>query len=226
MISTMMERLTIPALALLLAVGCDTRATRRGQARDLRADGGAARLGPAALLAPPPKRGVPVVWNSDTRLTRLKAGQVWVFHQGRRYALPVAEAEKQGFTVLDLGDDWTPVLFTEQSPGDARPIRLPYRKRYLDLANDRTDRRGRKLRKGRSNHLELYGIPPTPSVIRRRLGDRQRRACYAKVDRQALKAFKSRVSAWGFGFAMRKAQALRNLASRKLRRKNGSATRI
>lgn len=215
----MMERLATPALVLLMAAGCDTGATGRHKARDRRADGRATNRGPLARPTPPLKRGVPVVWNSDTRLARLKADQVWVFHQGRRFALGAAEAVNQGFTVLNLGDDWTPVLFTEQSPGDAQPTPLPYRKRYLDLANDRTDRRGRKLRRGRSNYLELYGIPPTPSVLRRRLGDKRLRTCYATVDRPALKAFKGKISAWGFGFAMRKAQGLRKLVNRKLRRK-------
>ncbi len=215
----MMKRLILSALALILAVGCDTGATGRRQSAQGQADGSTAVKGPAAQPAPPPKRGVPVVWNSDTRLTRLQADQVWVFHQGRRYALAAAEATRQGFTILNLGDDWTPVLLSEQSPGEAQPKPLPYRKRYLDLANDRADRRGHKLRRGRSNYLELYGIPPTPSVLRRRLGDKRLRACYAKVNRQALKAFKSRISAWGLGFAMRKARSLRKVVNRKLRRK-------
>lgn len=219
LIQPMMERLAIPTLVLVLATGCDTRATGSRKATDRRADGRTARWSPQARPTPPPKRGVPVVWNSSARLPRLKAGQVWVFHQGRRFALSGADAENQGFTVLNLGDDWTPVLYTEQSPGDAQPIPLPYRKRYLDLANDRTDRRGRNLRKGRSNHLELYGIPPTPSVLRRRLGDKRLRTCYAMVDRQALETFKGGISAWGFGFAMRKGRALRKLIDRKLRRK-------
>jgi hypothetical protein len=206
-----MQRLYIPALILLLAVGCSTRATGRRPNAHLQADGGAAAKGTSARPVAPPKRGVPIVWNGDTRVTRLKADQAWVFHQGRRFALPVTEAEKQGFTVLDLGDNWTPRLLTEQSPGDAEAKPLPYRKRYLDLANDRTDRRGRKLRKGKSNYLELYGIPPTPSVIRRRLGDKRLRTCYASVDRKALKAFKGGVSAWGFNSAMRKSRAMRKL---------------
>lgn len=219
----MKQQLTMAGLALLLAAACDTRATSRRPAKAPRTRSsnsqGSPAQRPTARPAAPPKRGVPVVWNSDTRLTRLKADQVWVFHQGRRYALPLAEATKQGFTILNLGDDWTPRLLTEQSPGEAEAKPLPYRKRYLDLANDRTDRRGRKLRKGRSNHLELYGIPPTPSVLRRRLGNKRLRTCYAKVDREALKAFKGGISAWGFGFAMRKGQAMRRLINRRLRKR-------
>ncbi len=221
----MTERITIAALSLLLLAACDPRATSRRRAPALppaagsNGNGNGNGAGAAAQPAPVVKRGVPVVWNSDTRLTRLKADQVWVFHQGRRFALPMADAEKQGFTILNLGDDWTPVLLTEKYPHESEAKPLPYRKRYLDLANDRTDRRGRKLRKGRSNHLELYGIPPTPSVLRRRLGDKRLRACYAKVDRQALKALKGGISAWGFHFAMRKGKAMRRLINRKLRRK-------
>jgi len=223
-----MERLYIPALSIPalivgLAAGCNPRASGRHQTQARGADAGSVMPGSTARPVAPPKRGVPVVWNSDTRLTRLKADQVWVFDQGRRYALPQTEAERQGFTILNLGDDWTPVLLTERSPGETEAKPLPYRKRYLDLANDRTDRKGRKLRRGHSNYLELYGIPPTPSVIRRRLGDKRLRTCYAGVDRQALKAFKGGVSAWGFGFAMRKAQAMRELVNRKLRRKKWSS---
>ncbi len=228
-ISTMIERLrilTLPALALLLAVGCDTGAngaTGRRQHRKsqtpIKTSSTSSTTGSTARPTPPPKRGEPVQWNSDTRLHRPKADRIWVFHQGRRFTLPIAEATRQGFTILDLGDDWTPVLLSEQSPGDAQPKPLPYRKRYLDLANDRADRRGHKLRRGKSNYLELYGIPPTPSVLRRRLGNKRLRACYATVNSEALKAFKSRISAWGFGFAMRKSRGLRKVVNRKLRRK-------
>jgi hypothetical protein len=235
MIIIMRTRLTLPAftfvalvlgLVLGLGPGCDTGANGAAGRRaspDRRANAQASNRGPTpgptARPAPPPKRGVPVVWNSDSRLTRLTPDQVWVFHQGRRYPLGTTEATNQGFTILSLGDNWTPVLLSEQSPGDAQPIELPYRKRYLDLANDRADRRGHKLRKGKSNYLELYGIPPTPSVLRRRLGNKRLRTCYAKVNREALKAFKSRISAWGLGFAVRKSQGLRKVIDRKLRRK-------
>ena len=79
--------------------------------------------------------------------------------------IAIGEAEARGYTVVDLGDDWVPYIFSNKTPGleDASPNR--YRETYIGLANDRFDSDGQKLGKHAHNYLELYGIPPTLTVL-------------------------------------------------------------
>ncbi len=79
--------------------------------------------------------------------------------------LDVSTAEASGYTVVDLGNDWVPYIFSEKTPSidDAKPN--TYRQRYMDLANDRTDIDGDPLPPHEHNYLELYGIPPSLAVI-------------------------------------------------------------
>lgn len=112
---------------------------------------------------------------------------VTLFEGGRARDVSAAWARKQGYTILDLSDDWVPYPFTEETPGrsDHRPN--SYRPRFVDLANDRTDHRGKPLAEGRRNFLELYGIPPSLSALRKRaLTDEAAAGCYAALDTKAL----------------------------------------
>ena len=126
--------------------------------------GGKAEDGPsedAGDAAPPP---VPPLTKSSLREHPL--GRAWVFEGGK----PVEElsteiAEARGYTLISLGDDWVPFIFTEQTPGldDASPNN--FAARYRDLANDRTDADGDALAEHEHNYLEHYGIPPSVSVV-------------------------------------------------------------
>jgi hypothetical protein len=110
---------------------------------------------------------------------------VSLFAGGAERVVERAWARAQGCTILDLGDERAPHPFSESGPAQPNS----YRRRYLDLANDRTDRDGKRLPSGRQNHLELYGIPPSFGVLRRRfLADRDNRACFDAVDREAIRA--------------------------------------
>lgn len=77
----------------------------------------------------------------------------------------IAQAEARGYTVIDLGDAWVPFIFTHQTPGLEDRSENAYASRYVDLANDRTDHDGDALADHEHNYLELYGIPPTLSVV-------------------------------------------------------------
>ncbi len=88
-----------------------------------------------------------------------------------------ADAEAQGLTVLDLGDDWVPRALAESE----------YRPTYLALAAERFDDAGHDGTLAvRDRYLEIFGIEPTLSVIRSRLADEKRHACHAAVDDDAL----------------------------------------
>ncbi|HEY2744913.1 MAG TPA: L,D-transpeptidase [Polyangia bacterium] len=100
-----------------------------------------------------------------------------------------AAAQAAGYTLLDLGDDWTPFIFQEVTDGNGNLMANRYRQVYLGLANDLGDRDGQPLAEGDHNYLELYGVPPTISVLRARMLDSQaRQASCADVDSTKLKA--------------------------------------
>ena len=81
------------------------------------------------------------------------------------------EAARAGLTRVSLRDDWTPYIF--QEPLGEGGVRLlnRYRATFLGLAQDRSDEDGQPLAAGARNYLELYGIPPTLSVLRERFLD-------------------------------------------------------
>jgi len=72
-----------------------------------------------------------------------------------------AAAQAAGYTLVDLGDDWTPFIFQEVTDGNGNLMANRYRQVYLGLANDIGDRDGQPLPEGEHNYLELYGVPPT-----------------------------------------------------------------
>ncbi len=76
--------------------------------------------------------------------------------------------ESAGYTLINLGDDWTPTLFQEEHAADGTPLPNRYRRVYIGLANDRLDNDGEALAPGEKNYLELYGVFPSFSVLRTR----------------------------------------------------------
>ncbi|HET7503028.1 MAG TPA: hypothetical protein VFK02_18535 [Kofleriaceae bacterium] len=99
------------------------------------------------------------------------------FDDGRETALLCPdEAARQGLTIVDLGDEWTPALFAV-SPDGREPS---FRSRYLALAaghdadgNERGDLAGLG---------EVLGVVPSLAVARERITDDARHACHARVD--------------------------------------------
>lgn len=87
---------------------------------------------------------------------------------GEERWVDAAAAEGAGYTLVDLSDHWTPLIFREEHTptGEALPNR--YRRVFLGLANDQLDSDGVPLEPGKKNYLELYGIFPSLSVLRER----------------------------------------------------------
>ncbi|HEY0708437.1 MAG TPA: peptidoglycan-binding domain-containing protein, partial [Polyangia bacterium] len=113
--------------------------------------------------------------------------RVMVIEDGKETWIDATAATAQGYTVVDLSDDWTPFLFAEQwsAAGELLPNR--YRRVYLGLANDKLDEDGQPLPPGAKNYLELYGIFPTMSVLRARFVD-DSRTCIDDAAKAALEA--------------------------------------
>lgn len=83
-----------------------------------------------------------------------------------------------GYTLVDLRDTWTPLLFREEHTAQGEPLPNRYRRVFLGLANDQLDNDGVALEPGRKNYLELYGIFPSLSVLRARFLKSAEGACH------------------------------------------------
>ncbi|MCA1665364.1 MAG: hypothetical protein LC659_14060, partial [Myxococcales bacterium] len=167
-------------MALALTCACVLAARGDADARSSSATSGAPAPGdalPSHPELPQEKRALMVVGGPNGKVER------WV---------DAAQAQAAGYTLLDLGDDWTPFIFQEVTDGNGNLMSNRYRQVYLGLANDIGDRDGQPLPEGEHNYLELYGVPPTLSVLRARFLDSQARApSCADVDFAKLKSASS-----------------------------------
>lgn len=100
-----------------------------------------------------------------------------------------AKANVEGRLILDLGEDWTPYLFTEASLPDEEAKPMAYRPTYLALARGEfpKDLHGERARKDK--YLELYGILPTVSLLRTRFEAIRNLECAQGLDLAALQSF-------------------------------------
>jgi hypothetical protein len=105
-------------------------------------------------------------------------------------------ARSRGLTIVDLSDDFAPYIFQDGKSPTGAPLPNRYRPVFVGLANDRTDGDGEALPPGERNYLELYGVPPSLSVLRRRFLEDEGRQCESKVDAAKLLAVDS-IETWG-----------------------------
>jgi hypothetical protein len=129
-------------------------------------------------------------------------------HEGNQ--TPPAK-DTQTMLTVDLSDDWTPYLFSEQD-GSLPRVKNDFREAFVASANERpwasplevaADKAAlQKISPKRRNqfsagpsvlkvhpNLEVYGIPPTFSVLRTRAVNEVEKACFREVDLTKLKAF-------------------------------------
>jgi hypothetical protein len=132
----------------------------------------------------PPASGLP----PEQRAIRVAGGAETV--------VDAAAARARGFTIVDLSDGWVPRVLADQPGPKGTVLENPYRTIYTGLASDRGDGDGQPLAPGERNYLELYGIPPSLTVLRRRFLEDSRRTCAAGVDADALLAV-DEVPTWG-----------------------------
>lgn len=116
-----------------------------------------------------------------------------------------ADAEQQGHLLLDLGEAFTPYLFTERSSLDEEIKTNDYRKTYLALARGEFPDNHHGRRAEQDKYLELYGIPPTLSLLRQRFHALADRECAKTVDTAIFQDFEEVVVYEGNDTAKRKA---------------------
>ena len=158
---------------LLLSLGC-------GQAPVTPPDDGPTPV-PSAAQTPRPR--VPVV---DTRPPPLaEPVPLWADGaQGR--PVDAATSREDGYLLLDLGEEWTPYLFTEGDSPSEEPQPNAYRETYLALARGDfpDDWHGERAREDK--YLELYGIMPTLGLLRERMRAALQNHCFEGIDTSAL----------------------------------------
>lgn len=105
-----------------------------------------------------------------------------------------ATAREEGFVVLDLGESWTPYLFTEHDTPDEPVLQNDYRATFLALARGEfpDDRHGDLARE--DQYLEPYGIPPTVALLRTRFHHTHELACVASLDLAPLASFEGQLA--------------------------------
>lgn len=161
----------------------------------------------------PARSGLP----SDRRAIQVVAGAERI--------VDASEAQVRGQTIVDLSDDWSPYIFQDGNASDGALLPNRYRTVFVGLANDRSDGDGRPLPPGERNYLELYGVPPSLSVLRARFLADAERTCEASVDNAKMLAVDAIET---FGHTTEKKEAtkhhLRRLRLESAREKAGVAT--
>ena len=140
---------------------------------------GRARPRPGGPRSPPP---APRPSSPSPRSGR------WWSRTARRSGSTPPRAEANGYTLIDLSDDYTPYIFAEQQDATGKPLPNRYRRVFIGLANDQVDEDGQPLAPGEKNYLELYGVFPSMSVLRARFLDDGGRTCLDENARAALEA--------------------------------------
>ena len=121
------------------------------------------------------------------------ARRVYLFRDGKAQVVRDDDARLSGHSIIDLSDDFVPFLFREKTPGQDDYMKNDYRQTFINVANDLADESGKPLAKGEHNYVELYGIPPSLSVIRKRFLDDEAKPCYAKLRGQVLRGYRGAV---------------------------------
>src|SRR5690606_24409966 len=100
-----------------------------------------------------------------------------------------ATADVHGYFLLDLGEAWTPYLFTEAGSENEERVPHAYRETYLALARGETPDDHHGARASRDKYLELYGIMPTLGLPRQRFRAVRDLECSQQMDLEPLVAF-------------------------------------
>ncbi len=144
---------------------------------------------------------------------------------GKERVVDADVARGRGLTIVDLSDDFAPYIFQDGKASDGAPLPNRYRAVFVGLANDRSDGDGEPLPPGARNYLELYGIPPSLSVLRKHFLEDAARTCEGTVDTAKLLAVDG-IQTWGKSTEKKEAanHRFRSLRLESARKKVGVAT--
>jgi hypothetical protein len=153
-----------------------------------------------------------------------KERRVWAYVDGTRRSIDLDEARSLGLTLVDLSDDWVPYIFWDQSPGKDDHKPNAYMHNYVELANDRINVDGAKLSSRQHNYHEVFGIPPTLSVLKRRFLRDEEQECFGKLNYELFKDYHGPVRVVDPGSSRRELKRYRKArdAFKKALRKSGA----
>jgi hypothetical protein len=107
----------------------------------------------------------------------------------RKKKVDAASASLSGYLVVDLGEEWTPYIFTTRGSDSEEPIPNAYRDTYLALARGEFPKDHHGARAREDKYLELYGIMPTLSVLRERFKKVAALDCRKELDLTDLESY-------------------------------------
>jgi hypothetical protein len=109
---------------------------------------------------------------------------------GRRVGQVDAQGiEQHEYLFLDLGEGWTPILFSDGKNWKGEPTPHKFRDTYLALARGEFPKDAYGQRAQEDKYLELYGIMPTLAVVRARMTWARELACAKDLDLSSLASF-------------------------------------
>jgi hypothetical protein len=138
------------------------------------------------VAAPAPKPARPPIPQRKP-VAALAAAETYVYEKGVARRDTIEAARAAGLLDVDLSDGWAPYILQDGEGADAKPN--AYRETFIGLANDKLDEDGDQARPGNHNYLDVFGIPPSLSVLAARVEEDAapaREACVDAVDRQGL----------------------------------------
>jgi hypothetical protein len=141
---------------------------------------------PSTEVPPPGRPPIP----ARPPLAALAPGETYAYQHGVATKMTIAAATAAGLLDVDLSDGWAPFIFQDGAGPDGRPRPQRYRDTFVALASDRLDEDGMEPRRGEHNYLEVFGIPPTLSVLAARIEEDlapARQSCYDAVDLEGLR---------------------------------------
>jgi hypothetical protein len=177
-------------MSLLLGLGCQAQ-RQAGQDVPRQPVPGPAQGPPMPSPPATTTTGDPASTPPPLGAAPLATERALVVENGQERWIAAAEAEQSGYTLIDLSDDWAPLIFAEQVSAVGAPLPNRYRRIFLGLANDQLDEDGQALPPGMKNYLELYGIFPSLTVLRARFAESGSKTCIDEAGKAALEAVTS-----------------------------------
>jgi hypothetical protein len=122
----------------------------------------------------PPPPAAPPVAQAPTKPARaaiparkpveaLAEGETYIYEKGVARREKIEAARAAGYLDVDLGDLWAPYILQDGEGAEAKVN--AYRETFAKLANEELNADGDPARPGDHNYLEVFGIPPTLTVL-------------------------------------------------------------